>query len=614
MNLYPRIYKIADGTLVGSWDDIVIPADSFGSVVKSLETNYAQYRYGDIQVAVENLPENFFADYKETANLIYLMEVQFGESRDHSSNKVVFYGVIDRTTIKWEAMKKRLAFSVLSMDKLLNMSPDIEPRGTFSTGTTWDIIASTGVYDSNTPYYTRFEPHIRLPNEGDAVSEYLKLGATVVFDKVSPQYNNKSLGSAEFRAVLYGDSGIIGPDKAIKNDLFYTRTQVSGYLDNIWAYGYATPEVPVEDTMFVLDQNMARKPNAYLGGLFIKWIDMGDGTFRAVPYRITSAETATRVVQEGGPPIGTYECLKITGTPIGGHTIPLYITGGTKNFSIYQNIDIPKGTPVTVFGDKLYGLQGGVTGPFNTQLAIQGLFQSVPFLNWLSPTITVYGTPPTISRLYNFSDRPDEALTQIQAATNTLIDIVPGTVGPNLIRSIQVNVYTREYLANRAPVNATIPLQWSENKQGFRPVVVVKGGPPVNRLSDSDSSYGWYTEDESGNPDYRMFTKVIPNSDKYITIEAELVAPSGVAFYDGSLSDFYYNDDGLREVAELYYRLYGKFYREVQATINDIADDWLGRVINEPFQKKKGIVMEQDVDYVHKQTVLKILLSDETPT
>lgn len=618
MDLRGKIYKLQNGALVSTNSDIDIPSGNVGNVTTTLEKDATDFRYGQTTVRVENLPEDYFSDF-DGIDIIYLFELQYGpDPIDGDGNEVIFYGIIDRDSIRYTLPSQSTSFRVYSIEKLIELSPGIVPRGIYKTGLAREfrILGGGGWLETElnvqdkmaSSFLTALEPYIS-PAVGDGSGNYMEQGATYVFKQNYGEQpvniafegytSNKDLGSAEYRTIDRGlkSGGAVDPKWENRYVDIPLRTQIA--IPTPLRLYNQDNKLRIVDTYH---EEIIRNPWIFYQGYLQVYVPSSPGPYDKYGFYIEGIEVRIDNVDNT---YVRFEINALNQDDYINNVDPFWNDPATK-FYLVPEMVVEAGAEVEIYDRAIYGkYDTPTTEDYEASVLLEGLFDLVPVFADLDVTVEMYGTPRRMSRLFTLSNTPSEALKQIQVNCNILIDFVPNTI-VNGKRGVTLKCYTREYLSTVGAENINIPTSWSENPTGTRPTVVVEGSGPLNVPIGSDKAYGWFIADANGIDISSEFTSSFPSGDEIIKIEAPFVVPSGVTYYDGGLRDFYYNDPGLKDFAREFFEFFAGYYREADVALNDISTPALGALVNENYQGKQGILFERKINYLRNTTTLKL--------
>lgn len=612
--LTARIMRFAIDS-VTSTEDLKTDQSSFGDITIKLEDNATKLVYGDLPLQTYQLDEGFFADYSDT--IYYLIEVQYGTIWDDDTSRVVFMGVIDRDSIHYDKPSASTTFQCLSIDKLLGMSPKISPRGGFQMVLDSLITKNADMVvqrDDKSLLFDTFDEtitvdriHITKPGGfgGDLEFQltYLLDGSLMVFN----QSLNDNIGDVEYRGIVISYN-VNASDYEIKTSLFTNDEGAEDFVSCKKHYKYS--EFPISIDAFSSDWrvrihniNLHRNPEAYVKGIFTLYNLTYAGSGPSDPdrydwhvYQIDSYDLVENGIE--------FVLNQTVGSPddIRGFGI---LTPPYSLQQAFDTTDIAGKTEVRFYSGLMYG-QGSIIHNesdwiternYSTIDIVKGLFNRVPVLQHFDTAVQTFGTVKSVSRLAILSDEPGKAFGEIQRDTETLAEFTYGLRQPNGLRQLILNLYTREYLAAQDSIDITVPITFRNRVVANSPVTVVTGGPIINRAKKNDESFGWYSVDEDGLENFTQFADDIPNNDDVIKIDKSIQPPGDVAFYDGEIRDFYYNDDKLREAAKRFHIFYSAFRIKVSFQLQGIFDNNLGKIIREQFQNIGIMVLGVSTDY-----------------
>lgn len=607
-----KIFRMEDGVLT-STTSAIIQQNNFNNVTKKLENNVTEFAYSDASLVIKYLDRDFFEDY--TQNIAYLIEIQDGSGVwDGPNNYAVFFGLINRKNIEITEPLGDTRVQVFSMDKLLELSPDIVPRGIYNTGLISEL-SSNQMGTAGTRSLGNDDPadevFVEWPVifDGVDIDDYLDPGATIIFSQ------DYEFGDVEYRGVIREeDTGFGGPGRRLKTDLFhigrveklFTPDSLTGANEYFVSYDIGDPD---DDPMITIQnheliRNHDRFTNGDSSGFgWLTFFEPNGSLYDVYSFNIESAAVVDDVY------------IRFTVSPhVSGDIVNLVST--QFQWTIIPHTFVKAVTEVTLFHPEMYGVGSGSIDDYDVQDILQGLIDIVPILKDFNPIVAQEGTPLKLSRLITLDNNPAKALSQMQRNTETLIDITYGDRQANGLRQVVFDIITRDEMKSRDEITISVPIAWSEKIAIDRPIIIVQGSSPFNVAVENAESYGWYFEDNNGDPAYTLFTTSIPSGDRIIKIELDLVPPGGVSFYEGKLKDFYYNDDVLRDIAQRYFDFYGQYFKPVTLTLNGVFDTLLGYPFTVSWKNKDGVTVSkngisisQEIDYIRRNTVIKGRLS-----
>lgn len=633
-----------DGTLESS-RVLDVEEKDLGRKKSDLEVKAQEYKYSDMSLVLKQLPYGYFDDYDLEVR-VFLISIQ------EIGGDVLFFGYVDPESISKALPSKAFQIRVLSIEKLLEASPDVNPRGAYDTRLVL-VGAETGgaafTLGQLPAYYGPVDPDgnfaartyrdaamFRFFMETDAQYDKYREPGCVIHAKAS---HSNDGGSMDIKVHMYqvstiSTNGGVGLYEAHTNLLSAdTMFNLSGdgeiiqdvvyYNDDTCGLFVAMPELGMNNEAFDTGEG-ARKAH------LLVYDEVNSREFR---FSVISVEYGT---YDFGGVIGEREAARIhfndhlelvENNLVNGWfaddwtywlmpAIPAVFSTQTINAFIYtkqmygQNQSVASGSNFG-YGDYYIG-----------ENILQGMLDTVPFMKELEPLVETYqtsvGNPPEIrlAPIFTLSSRPEKALTEMQKGMDCLIKVEYSGTGTLGMPVPVFKMYSRSYLADQVDdvIDLDIPTTWEEPPTGKLPIVLVKGPGNINAWVNSSENYGWYAEEKDGTPNFSVGAYELPKGGNLIEVEIDKVVVTDQSYFKDEVSEFFYNNAQLRAIAENIYLTSGQYYRKVTATFSGermVGLDLVAKIVREPYQDVTGICIGQDVDYRRNSVTLTILLDTQ---
>jgi len=603
--------EVVAGTLRTYDSDVAMESNDIfpvetSELIESLEFDEGVYTLSNQQVSLFGLAETYFNTYGDMINAPYVFVLT-----NKTTSTVLFHGLIDRTSIDWNASTKITAFEVFSWEFILDQV-NAAARSVFKT----ELFSS---YEE-TYTLTNSRPAIQVPRfvGGVDLSAVIDFGDVVVFET----------DVSEHRGIVQGKA--TGPE-----DVLLT---IDGPPQTAFGGTHTVGTGDVEHFVVISAtsaQNMFRATitNATLwSGLSDVRIDEFVNAVIDLP---TSGPSFIQLFPEGttqtdaaGRPTIARDFFKLDPDQ---QTVFVYFrvaegvideikTGGV-DITISSQTQVNAGTPVRILGKDVYGFSPvDFNANYEVDEVIQAVFSlaDVGVLTYIVNTFTFpAGYSQTFPKWIEFPTNLLESLREMQNSKWSFIKFIPSVDVSGLPR-LELELIERTS-ANTTDLSTTAladVISWTEKGGDLTPPAVVvrptvKYFEPVEEGDTLETVGFWYDGLDLLTPELTGF----PSGEDVVEIKINATpAWTGDIFYGNDKA--VRNDVVLLEIAKKFYNFYNNLSRPVEFSVDGLVGDVVGQfvTVSEGGLTRTVFVTERSIDPVALQTKLKGRIGEWNPS
>ena len=546
---------------------------------RSVETEAARFEVGNVNATVRGVADDYFREAGDKDSP-FVFEVK------DEAGDLLFWGVVEAA--EYDRRTGRTSFIALSPEYLLKKAPKLPARSVFEVESPkWRITESGGhilfnvareenVYDvgdivvADLPGIGEWRAPIEAIFSGlGGTQDFMRLRVPFQSDAapaltltVDPVANSGFL-TGKYLLVPDGADALVGTfgePSEIPETTFYRLDFPARVEVETWRNGVRVERMGLSHALLTKSNGQDFDPEV--------WLVAEDGRYFSPNSHNASGVTAR---------------LFVMGSPEGESSVKL-----------------------RVLGKEVYGVSDPTDGGYSIELLIASLLsvgydETAPYverpigiLPWLVSSYSVEGEIGSIWQGVELSEKPMEALRELQLASKTLVAFDPVLVGG--LPRVNVRVSPRATLTGDVqPLPMADIIDWTEQAAKRRiDAVVVKPNKEYFKTKNGPSYVGvWYVSPEGRVPvtelavfggetgtvlteaEARAF--VVPEGERVITIEVPVVPTlDGSKLGGGRVV----NDFTLRRVARYYYEWFLAASRPVTGTVFQRNPDILGRLVS----------------------------------